>query len=147
MNGVTDKFSKSSRNGMLRRPVCRIMIRQRQRVSSTVRGLFAFTHPALFIRYLIQVCFPFDHHRFPYTVSAFFKLEFSPELLAALLPEYIFSSGFALCQRFYIGRGEFFPVEHLPDHETTAAVLWPPVRTSVTSLALDDFSVTDRTDA
>ena len=90
-----------------------------------------------------SVCFPFDHHCFPYTASAFFKLEFCPELSAVFLPENILSCGFALGESSYIGRREFFPVDHLPYHETTSAVLGPPVRTSETAFPFDDFSATD----
>ena len=82
---------------------------------------------------------PFEHDRFPFTARVFFKFKFGPEFSVVLRLEYVFSCGFATCEGSNIGRGEFFSADHLPYHETTAAVLGLPVRTPVAPSALDDF--------
>ena len=84
--------------------------------------------------------FPFEHYRLPSAAWVLFKFKFGLEFSVVLRLEHVFSGGVTTREGSNIGRGESFSADHLPYHETTAAVLRLPVRTPVAPSALDDFS-------
>ena len=99
-----------------------------------------FTKAELLCGEYLSVVFPFEHYRFPSTAWVLFKFKLGPEFSIVLRLEHVFSCGFTTCEGSNIGRSESFFADHLPYHESTAAVLRLPVRTPVAPSALDDFS-------